>query len=133
MIRTLGRWLFLGSIYSLLFWGAVRAQTISEWGGDLHWDAPPAKPGVTVTGYNAYKGTTPGGPYTRINTALITAPPFTDPAAAPGDCYVVRAIGSTGFESPDSNELCVIAPNPPLFIRFFQAVAAVFHWLFSWV
>ncbi len=133
MTRIILRWLFLGSIYGFLSWGVLHGQTISEWGGAIHWDAGTAKPGVTVDGFNVYKGTAPGGPYLKINTALISAPPFTDPAAAPGDCYVVRALGSTGFESGNSNEVCVIAPNPPLFIRFFQAVAAVFRWLFSWV
>ena len=63
-----------------------------------------------VTGYNAYRGTQAGGPYTKINTALIPqpgsgiTPSFTD-AGAPNQqvFYVVRAVNPAG-ESANSNE-----------------------------
>ena len=76
----------------------------------LTW-TPPAS-GGTVTGYNAYRGTTKGGPYTVLNTSTIAAPAYTDISGLIEGTtyfYVVTATGPGG-ESVGSNE--VSAPIP---------------------
>lgn len=75
--------------------------------------------GITA-GYNVYRGTTPGGPYTKINLNLIpeptdqTTPQYIDSTIPAGSAltyyYVVRAANSGGTESANSNEIAV---NPP--------------------
>jgi hypothetical protein len=63
-----------------------------------------------IAGYNVYRTTTPGGPYTKVNTALITGTGFTDTSAQTGNFYyVVRSVDSDGDESAPSNELVVLA------------------------
>ena len=45
-----------------------------------------------VDGYNVYRGSVAGGPYTKLNTALVTGLTFTDPNPALGsNFYVLRA------------------------------------------
>ncbi len=67
-----------------------------------------------VVGYNIYRGTVSGGPYTRINSALDTAPSDTDTAVIGGQTYyyVVTAVDSTGVESGYSNQTQAVVPSP---------------------
>lgn len=73
----------------------------------LQWFQPPTV-GVTVTGYFVYRGTSSGGPYTKITTA-INALFYTDRPGVNGAVsgttyfYVVTATDGTN-ESPFSNE-----------------------------
>jgi hypothetical protein len=39
--------------------------------------------GAAVAGYNIYRGTTSGGPYTKINTALVSAVTYSDTFVLP--------------------------------------------------
>src|SRR5271157_5312169 len=43
----------------------------------------PSMGGAPVAGYNVYRSQTPGGPYTKINTALVTAVTYVDPFVPP--------------------------------------------------
>lgn len=47
-------------------------------------------------GYNMYKSSTSGGPYTKMNTAMINGSSFTDPAATVGQpaFYVGTSVGT---------------------------------------
>ena len=72
-----------------------------------------------VTGYNVYRGTTSGGPYEKINGALVMQPPLgTKPTYADSSVptgtyyYVVRAVNPAG-ESGNSNEAVAAALGPP--------------------
>ena len=76
-----------------------------------------------VSGYNVYRGTHTGGPYTKVNGALVAQPPpgarptYIDSSIPSGTYfYVVRAINPFG-ESADSNEVMVQPsgqpPSPP--------------------
>jgi hypothetical protein len=66
--------------------------------------------GGAIAGYNVYRSTTPGGPYTKLNTALITGTGFTDTSAQTGTFYyVVRSEDFDGYESAPSTELVVLA------------------------
>jgi hypothetical protein len=40
--------------------------------------------GAAIAGYNVYRGTVSGGPYTKINTALVTAVTYSDTFVPPG-------------------------------------------------
>lgn len=65
-----------------------------------------------VSGYNIYRGTSDGGPYTKVNSSLIAASSYTDTTVAAGNSYyyVCTSVDSTGLESVYSNQ--VIAQIP---------------------
>jgi hypothetical protein len=76
----------------------------------LSWQGAMDANGGAIAGYNVYRSTTPGGPYTKVNTALITGTGFTDTSAQTGTFYyVVRSVDSDGDESAPSIELVVLA------------------------
>ncbi len=113
----------------------LQGQQLTNWGGDLFWDAvtedingDPA----TIAGYNLYKGGS-GGPYNKLNSALITLTTFNDAAWALNDCYVVTAVKQGGIESASSVELCIVPPRAPLFLRVIQAIVEFFKRLWDWV
>jgi len=76
---------------------------------DLSWEIS-ASP--DVIGYNVYRGQESGGPYARINSALLANNAYTDASVADGQTYyyVATAVDSSGRESVYSNE--VPAPIP---------------------
>jgi Abnormal spindle-like microcephaly-assoc'd, ASPM-SPD-2-Hydin len=66
-----------------------------------------------VDGYNVYRSSTSGGPYTRINAAPVTALIFGDTNVAAGQTYYYVVTGTVaGVESPYSNEARAIIPSP---------------------
>ena len=66
----------------------------------------------SVSGYNVYRGTVSGGPYTKVNSALITTASYTDTTVQAGTTYyyVTTAVDSSGNESIDSNEVTAAIP-----------------------
>jgi hypothetical protein len=70
---------------------------------------PSASP---VFGYHLYRATNQYGPYTRLDSTIITATQFTDLTVVPGLTYLywVTAVYSDTLESPVSDS--VIAPIP---------------------
>jgi len=74
----------------------------------LTWNASTS----TVAGYNVYRGTVSGGPYTKINSSLVTVLNYTDSIVQNGITYyyVTTAVDSSGNESAYSNQ--VSAPIP---------------------
>jgi len=69
---------------------------------------------VGVVGYNIYRGTASGGPFTRINSALDATPFDTDSTVQAGQTYyyVVTAVDSTGAESSYSSQVQAVIPYP---------------------
>jgi Abnormal spindle-like microcephaly-assoc'd, ASPM-SPD-2-Hydin len=67
----------------------------------------------TVAGYNVYRSTTLGGPYTRISSALNTATSFVDRTVQAGKTYyyVTTAVTKTGIESRYSNQVKAVVPS----------------------
>lgn len=67
-----------------------------------------------VTGYNVYRGTQTGGPYTLLNTGIVTTDGFVDATVVSGQAYlyVVTAVSNSGVESIFSNEVAVVIPTP---------------------
>jgi len=64
--------------------------------------------GAAAAGYNLYRGTTPGGPYEKVNAELITGTGYSDPGATSGTWYyVVSSVDGGGVESVKSAELSV--------------------------
>lgn len=77
---------------------------------DLNWIPSTS---ANITGYNVYRGSTSGGPYSEINTGgLVASTLYTDATIASGQTYyyVVTAVDSSGVESGDSNETQAIVP-----------------------
>ncbi len=67
-----------------------------------------------VAGYNVYRGSASGGPYTRVNSSLIAGMTFTDSYVASGNTYyyVSTAVDVSNNESAYSNEAAATAPSP---------------------
>ncbi len=65
-----------------------------------------------VSGYNVYRATVSAGPYTKINSALVTTTTSTDPTVLTGLTYfyVVTAVDSSNVESAYSNEVSAVIP-----------------------
>lgn len=79
---------------------------------ELTW-SPSSSPGVT--GYNLYRGKQQGGPYQRVNSALISGTNYIDVAITPNDIYyyVARSVDGSGNEGANSNEAGPVnVPSP---------------------
>lgn len=63
-------------------------------------------------GYNVYRGTKSGGPYTRINPDLVQGLKFLDQDVKSGTTYyyVIRAADFDGLESANSSEITAVIP-----------------------
>lgn len=89
-------------------------MTIAVAGGShsvsLSWTASTS----TVVGYNVYRGTVSGGPYTLVNSSLVPGTTYTDLGIASGQTYyyVVTAVNSSGSESVYSNQASAAVPTP---------------------
>ena len=77
----------------------------------LSWTASTS---TNVTGYNIYRGTQSGGPYTKINATPVAALTYTDSAAQAGATYyyVTTAVDNNNNESAYSNEAPAVIPFP---------------------
>jgi len=66
-----------------------------------------------VIGYNVYRGSVSGGPYTRINPTVDSATSYKDSAVSGGLTYfyVVTAIDSSRIESGFSNQVSITIPS----------------------
>ncbi len=76
---------------------------------DLTWNSS-----AEAVGYNVYRGTVPGGPYTMINSSLDGATTYTDSTVVSGDTYyyVTTAVNSESQQSGYSNQAAAVIPNP---------------------
>ncbi len=68
----------------------------------------------SVSGYNIYRGTVSGGPYTKINTVLDAGTNYVDNTVQSGHTYyyVATAVSTAGVESAYSNQVAVAVPSP---------------------
>jgi Abnormal spindle-like microcephaly-assoc'd, ASPM-SPD-2-Hydin len=76
----------------------------------LSWN-PSTSPAV---GYNVYRGTSSGGPYSKLNSAPQPGASFTDLSVLSGATYfyVATAVDSNSVESAHSNEAKAVIPTP---------------------
>src|SRR6266446_3001052 len=67
-----------------------------------------------VAGYNVYRGTVSGGPYSKLNSSLIALTTHTDSTVQSGQTYfyVVTAVDASNVESAYSNTISAIIPFP---------------------
>ncbi|MGH9356953.1 MAG: choice-of-anchor D domain-containing protein, partial [Terriglobia bacterium] len=67
-----------------------------------------------VTGYNIYRGTVSGGPYTKLNSSVAGGTAYTDTTVQAGQTYfyVTTAVNSQGMESADSNQATAAISAP---------------------
>src|SRR5947199_3864106 len=74
----------------------------------LTWDPSTS----TVAGYNLYRGTQSGGPYSRINSGLLSSTTYDDSAVQSGRnyFYVSTAVDASNNESAFSNEAPAAIP-----------------------
>jgi len=82
-------------------------QTVSH-SVTLTWTASTS----TVSGYNVYRSTVSGGPYTKVNSALVAPTSYVDTTVQSGQTYfyVATSVDSNGVESADSTEVSVTVP-----------------------
>jgi hypothetical protein len=80
----------------------------SSYSVGLNWTASVS----TVSGYNVYRGTTNAGPYTKLNSSLITSLSYTDNTVSSGETYyyVSTSVNSSGVESGYSNQATAVIP-----------------------
>jgi len=77
---------------------------------DLSWTASTSQ---GVTGYNVYRGTASGGPYSEITTAPVSGTSYTDSDVAAGTTYYYVATAVSGTEeSSYSNQATAVVPSP---------------------
>jgi hypothetical protein len=71
-----------------------------------------ASSGSSIAGYNVYQGTVSGGPYTKLNPALVSSQSYADTTVQAGQTYyyVVTSVNASGVESGYSNEVSVTIP-----------------------
>ena len=67
-----------------------------------------------LSGFNVYRSSTSGGPYTRINSTLLPGTAFTDSSVQAGQTYfyVTTAVNSSNVESGYSNQAQTVVPSP---------------------
>lgn len=76
-------------------------------GVTLSWTPPTSD----FAGFFVYRGTTSGGPYTKLNAVIDTQAVFADTGLVTGTYYyVVTTVDSNGVESGFSNEVQVVIP-----------------------
>jgi hypothetical protein len=79
---------------------------------DIAWDPSTS---ATLQGYNVYRGTVSGGPYSKISPTLSTSTLlFTDTTPVSGKqyFYVVTTVDTSGTESAASSQVAVTIPVP---------------------
>ena len=84
------------------------ATALQAHSATLSWTASTS----AVSGYNVYRGSVSGGPYTLVNTSLVIPLTFTDSAVQSGATYfyVTTAVDGSGNESVFSNEVKAVIP-----------------------
>jgi hypothetical protein len=76
--------------------GGFSAQPTTT-GVTLSWNGATDCHGGPVAGYNLYRSTTPGGPYTQVNTSLISGTQYDDiPVSATMAQYAITSAASGG-------------------------------------
>jgi hypothetical protein len=76
----------------------------------LNWTASTSS---NVTGYNVYRSTASGGPYTKLTSAPVASVSYTDPTAAEGQTYyyVATAVDNSNNESVYSSPVTAVVPT----------------------
>ena len=67
-----------------------------------------------MIGYNIYRGTQNGGPYSKLNSSPESTTAYTDASVLSGTTYyyVATSVDSNNVESTYSNQAVAQVPNP---------------------
>jgi hypothetical protein len=87
----------------------IQVQQLSS-AVDLNWSASTSP---NITGYNVYRSTVSGGPYSKITTGgLVGGTNYTDTTVTTGSVYyyVTTAVNSSNLESSYSSQITVDVP-----------------------
>jgi hypothetical protein len=86
--------------------------TAPQYNVNLAWNPSANASSAKVVGYNVYRGTQHGGPYTAKVASLNPQTTFRDSSVLSGQTYyyVVTAVNASHKESSDSNEVKVVIP-----------------------
>jgi Abnormal spindle-like microcephaly-assoc'd, ASPM-SPD-2-Hydin len=78
---------------------------------NLSWTASTSQ---NIIGYNIYRGTKSGGPYSKINSVIDASTLYTDTTVVDGTTYyyVTTAVNSSNEESTYSNQTTAVIPPP---------------------
>lgn len=89
---------------------AGTAGTAASHSVALSWTGP----GSQIAGFNVYRSTVSGGPYSKINGALVVPTNYSDQTVVSGTTYsyTVTAVATNGAESGRSNQTTVAVPTP---------------------
>jgi hypothetical protein len=91
-------------------------ETLSGTGTNAHYVSLSwaASTSTNISGYNVYRSSTSGGPYTKVNGSLITSTSYTDTTVQAGQTYyyVATAVNSSNIESSYSNQAQATVPSP---------------------
>jgi fibronectin type 3 domain-containing protein len=65
-----------------------------------------------VVGYNIYRGSVSGGPYSILDAAPVASDAYSDSTVQSGQTYfyVVRSVDNTGTESANSSQVQAVIP-----------------------
>lgn len=76
----------------------------------LSWDPSTS----SVVGYNIYRGTQSGGPYSKLNSSLLPGTSYSDASVQSGMTYyyVATAVDSNNQDSAYSNQATAVIPPP---------------------
>lgn len=101
--------------FVLLLMVAVLPAVAQQHSVALTWTDPAQLPGITVSDINVYRGTQPGGPYSKIgSTGSGMAISYADATVVNGTTYtyVLRSfcILCSPQESPNSSEVSAVIP-----------------------
>lgn len=112
--RTLcrpGLAIFVFLLASIVAWPQAQHSIVVGW-------ATYVQGADVAVGFNVYRGTISGGPYTKQNVATIplTTLSYTDTSGTGNTkyFYVVRAVDAIGIESPNSAEVSATMLGTPL-------------------
>jgi hypothetical protein len=89
---------------------ALSGTSVVQHSVGLTWDPSTSQ----VSGYNVYRGTKSGGPYSKINGTLDSNTSYTDSTVGAGNTYyyVTTAVDGGGDESTYSNQVQATIPSP---------------------
>ena len=95
----------------------LASETVTGTGGtirhavDLSWNASTS---TSVAGYNVYRSTAPGGPFSKINPSLNSSMNYSDGTVQSGQTYyyATTTVEANGVESSYSNQVKAVVPSP---------------------
>jgi Domain of unknown function (DUF4082) len=99
-----------GSVAGVNFTGTANPTPVQH-SVSLNWAASTS---ADVSGYNVYRSSVAGGPYTLVSASLVPGTSYVDSSVSSGQTYyyVTTAVDSSNGESGYSDEAVAVVPTP---------------------